>query len=344
MRKNVHPRFFNRETSWLAFNQRVLDEAGDPRLPLLERLKFLAITASNLDEFFMVRVGGLKLLVAERIRRCDLAGLTPRQQLSLVKRRVRQMMAEQYALYRALSAELASHSFLIPERFDSLSAEQQAWSARVFDEQVFPLLSPVALTEARAYRPTGLLPYCAVRLAPGKKGGDERFALVPLGPGVPRFLRAPYPGGTAFVPAEQIVAQQIGRFFEGCDVLECVPFRVTRNADIDLREDLSPDLLVGMQELLDDRRETACIRLEIHRAASRPLVNALVAYLGVDRSDIYPVSGPIELRALLPLAQTEGFDALRDEPWAPVPSPAADLKEPLFPQIAERDILLVHPY
>jgi len=344
MKKNVHPRFFNRETSWLAFNQRVLDEGRDPHLPLLERLKFLAITASNLDEFFMVRVGGLKLLVAEKIRRCDLVGLTPRQQLVLVTRLIRQMVTDQYALYRTLVPKLAEHGIRVPDTLDGLSDDQQAWALREFDERVFPLLSPVALTGERTYRPSGLLLHCAVRLASAQAGGEERFALIPLGPGVPRFLRAPHPDGAVFVPVEQIVARQIGRFFDGCNVLECVPFRVTRNADIELREDLSPDLLIGMQELLDDRRETACIRLEIHRAASRPLVNLLAEYLGLDRADIYPVDGPIELRALLPLALADGFDALRDEPWRPVPSPAVDIKEPLFPQIAERDILLIHPY
>ena len=342
--KAFTPRYFNRETSWLAFNQRVLDEGCDPHLPLLERLKFLAITASNLDEFFMVRVGGLKLLLDAKIRRCDLAGLTPRQQLDLVTRQIRKMVAHQYALYRTLASELAAQGFLIPQTFDSLSAEQQNWVAREFDEQVFPLLSPVALTEERAFRLSGLLLHCAVRLAPVNEGGEERFALVPLGPLVPRFLRAPHPTGAAYVPVEQLVAHRIGRFFDGCKVLECVPFRVTRNADIELREDLSPDLLVGMQELLDDRRETACIRLEIHRSASRALVSALAEYLGLARPDIYPVGGPLELRALLALAQAEGFDALRDAPWLPAPSAAVNIKEPLFPQIAERDIFLIHPY
>ncbi|MBM4164614.1 MAG: polyphosphate kinase 1 [Lentisphaerae bacterium] len=345
MKKSIlSPRFFNRETSWLAFNQRVLDAGCDTHLPLLERLKFLAITASNLDEFFMVRVGGLKLLVAGQIRRRDLTGLTPRQQLEQVTRRVRQMVAEQYTLYRTLVFELAVKGFHLPESLAGLSAEQQAWVARDFDEHIFPLLSPVALAGERPYRPAGLLLHCAVRLAPTQEGGAHRFALVPLGPLVPRFLRAPHPTGAVFVPVEQLVAQQIGRFFGGEQVLECVPFRMTRNADIELREDLSPDLLAGMQELLEDRRETACIRLEIHRSASRLLVNALASHLQVDLSDLYPVDGPIELRALLPLAQAEGFDALRDAPWLPVPSPAVNIKEPLFPQIAERDILLLHPY
>jgi len=344
MKKKILAHFFNRELSWLAFNQRVLDEGRNHHLPLLERLKFLAITASNLDEFCMVRVGGLKLLLSEHIRRCDPAGLTPRQQLALVTRRMRKMVSDQYALYKALIAELASHGFFIPDRLEELSAEQKTWLTREFDEHVFPLLSPVALTADRTYRPAGLRVHCAVRLAPKEEGGAERFALVPLGPNVPRFLRVPDPTGALFVPVEQIVAHEIARFFDGCNVLECVPFRVTRNADIELREDLSPDLLVGMKELLDDRRETACIRMEIHRSASRALLKVLAAHFELERGDIFPVGGPIELRAFLPLTQADGFDALRDDPWTPVPSPLVDIKEPLFPQIADHDILLIHPF
>lgn len=344
MKKKSPPHFFNRELSWLAFNQRVLDEGRNPQLPLLERLKFLAITASNLDEFCMVRVGGLKLLLSERIRRCDLAGLTPRQQLEQVTRRMRKMVSDQYALYKALIAELAPHGFRILDCLEKLSLEQQACLTREFEEHVFPLLSPVALSEERIYRPAGLRLHCAVRLAPEGAGKPERFAVMPLGPNVPRFLRLPDPHGVLFIPVEQIVIQEIGRFFDGSNVLECVPFRVTRNADIELREDLSPDLLVGMKELLDDRRETACIRLEIHRSASHTLVKILAAQLELERADIYPVAGPLELRALFPLTQTDGFDALRDEPWTPVPSPFVDIKEPLFPQISAHDILLIHPY
>ena len=344
MSKERGPRFFNREMSWLAFNQRVLDEGCDPQVPLLERLKFLAITASNLDEFYMVRVGGLKLLIAEQVRRCDFTGQTPRQQVQVVTRRIRQMMADQNALYGILVPELAQHGLQIQYKMEALSSEQRTWVLREFEERVFPLLSPVAWVEGREYRPAGLLLHCAVRLAPLQEGDGPRVAVLPLGPNVPRYLRAPDRSGVVFVPVEQVVAASIGRFFEGCAVLECVPFRVTRNADIELREDLSPDLLVGMQELLDERRETACIRLEIHRSASRILSGCLMRHLGLERADLYPVDGPLDLRALMSLAQTEGFESLRDEPWQPVPSPSVDIKEPLFSQIAERDILLVHPY
>lgn len=339
------PPFFNRELSWLEFNQRVLDEATDATLPLLERLKFLAISASNLDEFCMVRVGGLKLLVAEKIRRTDPAGMTPRKQLDAVTRRMRKMVDDQYKLWHTLAASLAGHGLIVQEGLDALSLEQRTWLAREFNENLFPLLSPVAVAEAKPFRPAGLLPHCAALLDPVAPDAPPRLAFIPLGPQIPRFIRIPETSGRAlFVPVEQVVAWKINTIFEGQTVRECVAFRVTRNADIELREDLSSDLLVGMQELLDDRRETACIRLEIARTASRNLLAALSRHVGLDQADVYFSEGPVELRAVMALLRTDGFDALRDEAWVPAASPDVDIKEPIFPQIAEHDILLVHPY
>lgn len=344
MMKTTTHHYFNRELSWLEFNQRVLNEGKDASLPLLERLKFLAISASNLDEFYMVRIGGLKLQLANHIRQRDPSGLTPRQQFNLVTRRVRLMVAEQYALYHTLVQELSISGFRIQDRLEGLSPDQRTWLTREFDEYLFPLLSPVALTKEREYVLPGLLVCCAVRLAPAKGEAKERFAVVPLGQHIPRFLSAPDPLGVVFVPAEQIIAQQIGRLFEGCEVRECTTFRITRNADIELREDASPDLLVGMQNLLDERRETACIRLEVNRSASREMIGYLAATLNVGRSDFYPIGGPLDLRALQILSQTEGFDALRNAPWSPAPSPDIDIKQSIFPQIADHDVLLIHPY
>ena len=206
------------------------------------------------------------------------------------------------------------------------------------------MLTPVSVVEDRPYRPANLLLHMAVRLAPAEGTETDRFALLPLGPNVNRFIRVPSPGGVAFVPAEDAVKEWINRWFEGCEVLECVPFRLTRNADIELREELAPDLLTGMQELLDERKETACIRLEIGRQASRALTAFLVRTFGLERNDVYPVDGPLELRAFMRLASLDGFESLKDAPWPPQPSPLVDLTESLFPQIAAQSILLHLPY
>jgi polyphosphate kinase len=336
-------RYFNRELSWLAFNQRVLEEGLNEETPLLERLKFLAITASNLDEFFMVRVGGLKSLLAEGHRGCDIAGLTVREQLQAVTRRVRKMSADQSALYRRLRERLAESGFRMLSPSE-LGEAQRNLLLRAFEDDVLSILTPVSLVEGRVYRPANLLLHLAVRLAPADGSQEERYAVLPLGPNVGRFFRLPAPAGAVFVRVEEAAAEWVGRWFDGCEVLECAPFRVTRNADIELREDLAPDLLTGMQELLDERKETACIRLEVSRKASRPLVAFLARRFEVDRNDIYPCDGPLALRALMKLAEAAGFESLKDPPWPPQPSPLVDLKESLFPQIAARNILLHAPY
>jgi polyphosphate kinase len=343
MRSNTE-RYFNRELSWLAFNQRVLDEGLNEANPLLERLEFLSITASNLDEFYMVRVGGLKLLQAKGHRGRDISGLTVRQQLQAVSRRIRKMMADQSALFKRLRAQLGGAGLeVLP--IAALADAQVKLLQRIFEDEVLAILTPVSMVEDRPYRPANLLLHMAVRLVPaGGADGADRFALMPLGPNVGRFIRLPSPAGTAFVLVEDAVAEWAGRWFDGFEVLECVPFRVTRNADIELREDLAPDLMTGMQELLDERKETACIRLEIARRASRQTTAFLSRLLALDRNDVYPVDGPLALRALMRLTTVDGFDELKDAPWSPQPSPQIDLKESVFPQLAAKNVLVHMPY
>ena len=336
-------RYFNRELSWLAFNQRVLDEGLDDDTPLLERLQFLAITASNLDEFYMVRVGGLKLLMEEGHPARDIAGLTPRQQYQAVTKRIRKMMVDQSLLYKELRDALSEQAFRILP-VSALNEVQRNVLLRFFEDNVLSILTPVSLVEGRPYRPANLLLHMAVRLAPETGSDKERYALLPVGPNVHRFIRLPSPEGPAFVLVEEAIAEWIGRWFDGCEVRECVPFRVTRNADIELREDLAPDLMIGMQELLDERRETACIRMEIGRRASPALAAFLMRLFELNRSDIYPIDGPLELRTFSRLTTTEGLDALKNPPQPPQPSPAFDLQQSMFPQLAARNVLLHLPY
>jgi len=341
--KQIAERYFNRELSWLAFNQRVLNEGLSENNPLLERLKFLAITASNLDEFYMVRVGGLKLLMKESHAVRDIAGLTPRQQYQAVTRRIRKMVVDQSALYKKLRAELFEQAFQIVP-VSALTETQRKVLQRTFEDDVLSILTPVSLFKGRPYRPSNLLLHMAVRLSPAAGSDDMRYALLPLGPGVSRFIRLPSPAGCAFALLEEVVTEWIGRWFEGCEVLECVPFRITRNADIELREELAPDLMVGMQELLDERKETACIRMEIGRRASPSLLSFLTRHFELNRNDVYPVDGPLALGAFMKMAAVESFDALKNRPWPPQPSPLIDLKESIFPQLAMKSVLLHVPY
>ena len=234
-------RFINRELSWLAFNERVLAEAESPDNPPLERLKFLAITASNLDEFFMVRVGGLRMLAARGVRGRDPAGLTPREQLQEIARRVQALVRAQHACYVGQIAPALNAHGIAAVREDDLSAEDIEHLQKVFEQELLPLLTPRSVPPDE---PFPLLPGLTIHLGarlkrPASEGGMEWLGFVALPRGVPRFIPLPERKGFAYVAAEDILAMFVERLFPGLDILETFFFRVTRNADLEVREDLA---------------------------------------------------------------------------------------------------------
>ena len=239
----------NRELSWLEFNQRVLDEAADAGHPLLERLKFLAITASNLDEFFMVRVGGLQLLAREGHRGKDASGLSPAEQLTMIDRRVRQMVENQYACFGDDLEPALAASGLQRVRGDTLDPAQEQVLEQIVEGEIYSVLTPMAIT---ADQDCPLLiggSLClSVRLA-DDADNTPRFAWIPCGRTCPRILTLPSDGGYAYMLLEDVIAWSLARFFPGEEILECVPFRITRNADLRIREDAAADLLEGMQQI-----------------------------------------------------------------------------------------------
>ncbi|MBM3999505.1 MAG: polyphosphate kinase 1 [Planctomycetes bacterium] len=338
--------FFNRELSWLEFNQRVLDEARDPDLPLLERLKFLAISASNLDEFFMVRVGGLRILKGQGSQKPDPAGLTPEQQLDAIAARTGRMVADQYACFRDdLEPKLASEGIRRAAP-GTLTERQSTLITRIFDEEIYPVFTPMAVEPGNHFPilVNQTLNLC-VRLAPAAGTAEARFAVIPLGRSPKRFLTVQSEGGYAYMLLEDAVAMLASRFFSGETVEECVAFRITRNADLAIREDQASDLLAEMEEVLDARKESACVRLEIAEPASDDLRGFLRRCLDIaDDSEIVRVPGPIDLAAMMRVAELPGFDRLKYEPWPPKPSPLVDLRGGVFDAIARRDVLLHHPY
>ena len=236
--------YFNRELSWLEFNQRVLGEALDPEVPLLERLKFLAITGSNLDEFFMVRVGGLRALVEAGRRKKDPSGLTPLAQLKEISRRSHTMVARQYECYREdLEPRLASHG-IARVRMEEMAEDHHRYLEQLFMDQIYPVITPMGLHRERGFPLVkNLALHMIVRLKPEAGSHEPRVALLPIEPGLDRFIRLPLPGRFAYVLVEDVVSLFCDRFFAGQAVLEAVPFRITRNADLVLQEDEAPDLL-----------------------------------------------------------------------------------------------------
>jgi len=343
---NGNPKkFFNRELSWLDFNQRVLEEAKEPRTPLLERLKFLAITASNLDEFFMVRVGGLQLVRKAGKRQPDAAGLTPKMQLDAIQKRVRQMIGEQYDCYKnELEPALAKNGIqrISP---DALNGAQEQYLSRLFTEEIYPVITPVALQDGSpcpAIQNLGL--YMLVRLTAETEGREDRYAVLPLGQPFGRFTILPSENGHAFILLEDVIKKHLGRWFTGLNVLECAVFRVTRNADIAMREDEASDLLSGMASILEERRWSNCVRIEIEASASRAAQNFLCRLLETDSADVFRIDGPLNLKDFLPLSRIEGFSTLKEKSWYPQLSPQVDRHLPMFEQIAENNLLLYHPY
>jgi polyphosphate kinase len=341
------PPYLNRELSWLDFNQRVLDEAKDPTVPLLERLKFLAITASNLDEFFMVRVGGLHLLVDEGSTKLDPSGMTPRRQLAAVHERVHQMTAQQEALYlRELEPALAEAGIYRASQ-DSLDGEQWQYLSQVFDSEIGRIVTPGAVHEVSRFplvANLGLQLVVRLRPRPDDRKRRPRYAVVPLGGPLPRFVALPGQSRRRYVLIEDVVRTFAERLFPGEKIAEAVVFRVTRNAGMNVDEDGASDLLAEMEGVLDARTFSDCIRLEMEAAATKTMTRFLQRALEVTDQNTYPTQAPVNFGDFMAMTDIDIDDSLRYEGMPPCPPPDVDPSVPMLQQIARRDILLCHPY
>ena len=339
------PLFLNRELSWIEFNFRVMAQAEDATLPPLERLKFAAITASNADEFFMVRVGGLKLLQAQGEEHPDPAGLTPSEQLADISVRMHELVARQYACLRKGIEPQLRKGGIHRLKMEELTAAQKRHAEALFDDFIFPVVSPVAVDPEREFPLlAGLEIALYVRLAGEPETGGVRHALVAVPRGLARFLTVPGESGFAYVLLEDVIRTYVGRLFSGVPVLECVAFRLTRNADMSVREDLAGDLLAQMREVLVERKESGCVRLELEKHASREARAFLRAALQVPEADVYAVPGPLDLAAFFRLDGLAGNEARKISPWTPQPVPGAPAAESIFDILKRGDLLLHHPY
>ena len=339
-----HNNLMNRELSWLEFNQRVLDEGSQGGHPLLERLKFLAITASNLDEFFMVRVGGLQGLAEKNPVRTDAAGLTASEQLEAIGVRIGQMVHDQYAFFsKTLEPALAEAGV---RRVDSqsLTVRQQLVLDQIVESEIYAILTPMAVTADRECPLLAGNSLClCIRLSDDERG-VSRFAWIPFGPTGHRFLTLPSDGGYEYILLEDVVARSLERFFPGEEVLECVPFRITRNADLSVREDAAADLLSDMQEVLDARKAIHCVRLEITEGVSETTRRFLGERLEVTDDNIQLVPGPLGLADFMQLTDLPGFESLQNAPWPAVAPREFDQHTSLFDVLAEKNLLLCHPF
>ncbi len=365
--------FINREISWLGFNSRVLSEAKDKSLPLLERLKFLSITASNLDEFFMIRVASLKDMVHAKYTKKDIAGLSPSDQLKLIGEETHTLVQQQYSTYnRSLLPAMKQCGLELITEHERLSKEQAAYVDQYFEENVYPVLTPMALDSSR---PFPLIRNKTLNIGAlvlkkevawlkeengdlgkkesGKKGNSSKeekgkleFATVQVPSVLPRvvFLPEGKKGQRSAILLEQIIERNIAKLFLNYDVVCAHPYRIMRNADLTIEEDEAADLLKEIQKLLKKRQWGEVIRLEIEDKMEPKLLKTLKKELNVKDEDIFKINGPLDLTFLMKLYGTEGMDEFRNKPYQPQPVPGMNEEEDIFTQIRKGDIFLHHPY
>lgn len=341
----VTRRLFNRELSWLEFNQRVLSLADEPGIPLLERVKFVGICSSNLDEFFQVRVAALKDQVAAGLVARSADGLTPLEQLDVIAESVAWLVARQERLWSAtLVAALADHGLQVLDWKD-LSLTDRTELSEIFERRIFPVLTPLAVDPSHPFPYISSLALSLAAMISDPETGERRFARVKVPNVFPRLVALG--DGTRFVPVEQVIAAHMHLLFAGMVVEECHPFRVTRNADLSLEEEEADDLLAAVELELRRRRFGRAVRLEVHEGISEEMVDLLVRELDLEPSDVSYHSTLLDLTCLFELASLDRPD-LRDKPWPPVTAgriaTAEDADRSIFSVIRERPLLVHHPY
>ncbi|MBQ6814615.1 MAG: RNA degradosome polyphosphate kinase [Lachnospiraceae bacterium] len=374
--------FINRELSWLDFNFRILSEAKDTKNLLFERMKFLSITASNLDEFFMIRVASLKDMVNAEFDKPDIAGLTPQEQLDLINIKTHELVEAQYNTYnRAIRPQMKAEKLRIVRAHEKLTDEQKAFVDKYFEEDVYPVLTPMAVDSSRPFplirnkslnigallesaddlkQKADELRKKAKEELPGEdltnedngkkkaksKDKELEFATVQVPSGLPRFVQIPssVEGETTIILLEEIIERHIDRLFLNYKVVCAHPYRVMRNADLTIDEEDAADLLKEIQKQLKKRQWGEAIRLEVEEDMDKRLLKMLKKELDIQEADVYKINGPIDLTFLMKLYGIDGFTHLKEKKYIPQPNPAINPDESIFASIRKGDILLHHPY
>ena len=354
--------FTNRELSWLKFNIRVLNEAKDDDVKLFERLKFLSITSSNLDEFFMVRIASLKDMVEADYKKKDISGMSADKQLNVLAKETHNFVKKQYEIYnRSLLPLLKKEKLHIVSHEDELTVSESAFINEYFDEVVYPVLTPMAVD---ASRPFPLVRNKTLNIAAlirkrkdetakkkkkdvylGNVDGDMDFAMVQVPSVLPRVVEIPTESDERkLIYLEDIIEKNIDKLFLNYEVISAATFRVMRNAEFKLDEDEALDLLVEIKKKLKKRQWGEAIRLEVEERTDPSLLAFLKNELKVGEEDIFRINGPLDLTVLMKIYSLEGFERLKDKKHTPVSNPRFIDCEDIFEEIKKKDILLSHPY
>ena len=357
--------YYNRELSWLLFDERILGEARDKDNPLFERIKFLSITASNLDEFFMIRVASLRDMLHAGYDKPDISGMTPQMQLESLNIQMHKFVDMQYqTLNRSLVPRLIEEGIRLVARHEDLTEKQKKYVDNYFMTEVYPVLTPMAVDSSRPFpliRNKMLNIGALLTKKPGsrglvqtnekkKKAGKDsyEFATVQVPNGLPRIVILPEnkkeEGGMSIILLEEIIERNIGKLFLNYNIVCAHPFRIMRNADLTIDEDEAEDLLKEIEKQIKKRQWGEVIRLEVAEDMDKRLLKLLSRELNCNEEDIYRIDGPLDLTFLMKLYGTQGYDRLRAKPFKPQPVESLGPDKDIFAEIRKKDILLSHPY
>ena len=342
------PKFFiNRELSWLAFNRRVLEEAQDESQPLLERLRFLGIVASNLDEFFEVRVAGIKQQIEHESDDSGPDGMPPRQTFEAIRQDVLKLIEDQYQLWHHdLRPELAEHGIHLHD-FKTLSAENQKWASQYFRDEGFPVLTPLAVDASHPFPHLQNKSHnLFLRLARPERRNEALHAVVQIPRVLPRLVQVPNskPNEWHYILIQSLIQAHVHDLFPGLEVEQVYGFRLTRNSDLYIDEEEAENLLRTIEDELRKRAKGNAVRLEIEQGCPPDMRSVLLNIFKLTEEDVYLVNGPLNFLHLMPLATLDSLASLRDKPYIPIVSPSLPAGSDYFEILRRQDVMLHHPY
>lgn len=339
--------FYNRELSWLEFDRRCLSEAKDKNIPIFERIKFLSITASNLDEFFMVRIASLKDMVNAGYEKKDIAGMTASEQLDALIPATKDFMKSQYVTYnRSLLPLLETNGLKIVKHYEDLTNEQSKYVDKLFEKSIYPVLTPMAVDSSRPFPLVRNKSLNIGALIYDKKKNVTDIATVQVPSVLSRVIILPseQQGMTEIILLEEVIEKNLDKLFLNYDIVCAHPYRIMRNADFSIDEEETADLLKEIEKQLKQRQWGEVIRLEVEDSMDKKLLKELKKHLGVADRAVYKINGPLDLTFLMKVYGLDGFDHLKFDKYVPQPAFNGGDYSNIFDQIKKHDILLFHPY
>src|SRR5438270_3235470 len=340
--------FFNRELSWLEFNRRVLEEAQDPTQPLIERVKFLCIISSNLDEFFEIRVAGIKQQIESETSDVAADGLSPTETFNQIQRLAHELVATEYELFNEeLLPELNKNGIRI-RNVSELSARRAAWARKYFQEEVFPMLTPLAVDASHPFPDLLNKSHNLLVRAKTKRRGEPRLAIVQVPRVVPRLILMPRTQGEDepwnYIYLASLIKQHIAELFPGM-ILDAVhAFRVTRNSDLYIDDEEAENLLRTIEQELRRSSKGDAVRLEVEADCPKDFTELLLEFYDLTEADVYKLDGPLSMTHLTPLLANDAFANWKDRPFLPGRDPALPPHADMFEVMRRQDVLLHHPY